>query len=53
MPEVLHLPLKELAILGIELWAGFLEPLELFPQVVQVLLECPADHDHVVQAHEA
>jgi hypothetical protein len=44
---------KQLALLWIQLQAGFSEPLEHFLQVEQVLLKGAADHDYVVQVHEA
>jgi hypothetical protein len=52
MPEVPYFRLKELALLQIDLQAGFSELMEHFPQVEQVLLEHAANHDHVVQVYE-
>jgi hypothetical protein len=52
MPEVLYCLLKELALLRIELSAGFAEKLEHFPHVKQVLLEHAANHNHTVQVQE-
>lgn len=51
MPGVPYV-LKKLALLRIDLWAGFSEPSEQFPQVEQVFLEYDANHDDVVQVYE-
>jgi hypothetical protein len=52
MPQVSDFPPKQLALLWIQLQAGFSEPLAHFPQVEQVLLEGAVDHDDVVQIHK-
>jgi hypothetical protein len=52
MLEVQYFLLKMLAVLRLELYAGFSEQLEHFPQVEQVVLELSANHDHVVQVLE-
>jgi hypothetical protein len=46
-----HVLVTRLALLWIELYAGFTEPLEQFPQVEQVLLERVVNHNYV-QVHE-
>jgi hypothetical protein len=53
MPQLSDVSPKQLALLWIQPQAGFSEPLEHFLQVEQVLLEGAADHDDVVQVHEA
>jgi hypothetical protein len=53
MPEVPCLLLKELAFLWIELYVGFSELLKFSLCVEQLLLECAANHGHIVQVHEA
>jgi hypothetical protein len=52
MPGVPYFLLKELALLRIEIKAGFWEPLEHFSQVEQVLLEHVGNHDYVPQVEE-
>jgi hypothetical protein len=53
MPQVSDFPPKQLALRWVQLQAGFSEPLQHFLLVEQVLLEGAADHDDVVQVHEA
>jgi hypothetical protein len=52
MAKVSDSSTKQMALLGIQLQAGFSEPLEHLPQVEQMLLEGAADHDNVFQVHK-
>jgi hypothetical protein len=52
MPEVTYFLLKKLALLRIELSAGFSEPLQHLPQVQQMCLERAANLNRVVQLYE-
>jgi hypothetical protein len=50
--EVPYFLMTKLVLLWTELQEGFLEQLEHFPQVEQLLLGCVENHNHVFQIHK-